>query len=106
MGKDKTIKRIANLLAQETAHKILLKYLKDPDTTNHLSGEINNYRGNQIPKLVAEYNWNSEDKEEIKKESKRMLINELKRDHFTGISFPESEKDKVLQETIREFFDK
>ena len=66
MGKDRVIKQIANLLAQETAHKILRKYTKDPKTINHLSGEINNYQENQIPELVEEYNWNNYDKDEIK----------------------------------------
>jgi len=52
---------------------------------------------------ILEYNWNSEDKEKIKKESEKSLIKELKENHFLDVNFPSSEKSKILDETILNF---
>ena len=45
MGKDRTIKLVANLIGKSTAHKILINYTNMPESINHMSSEIDNYRG-------------------------------------------------------------
>ncbi len=103
MGKDRVIKTIANLIAKTVGHKILVKYTNKPHAINHMTSEIDNYRG-ILAEYVVEYNWNSYDKEEIKKEAEKSLIKELEENHFSDVSVPSGEKDKILNETIEEFF--
>src|SRR3989344_5309345 len=103
MGKDRVIKLIANLIGKSTAHKILIKYTNMPESINHMSSEIDNYRG-QLSEYIIQYNWNIYDKQKIKYESEKSLNRELKEDHFTNVIFPSSVKIKFLNETIREFF--
>jgi len=103
MGKDRTIKLIANLIGKSTAHKILIKYTNMPESINHMSSEIDNYRG-QLSEYITQYNWNTYDKQKIKKEAEKSLNRELKENHFTNVIFPSSVKIKFLSEAIREFF--
>ncbi len=41
----------------------------------------------------------------IKKEAKKILINELKKPHFSDVKFPPAEKDKILGQIMKEFFE-
>lgn len=102
MGKDRVIKILANLIGKTAAHKILVKHTNKPDAINHMLSEIENY-GAVLSDYLLEYNWNSEDKEKIKKESEKSLIKELKENHFLDVNFPSSEKSKILDETILNF---
>jgi len=103
MGKDRTIKLIANLIGKSTAHKILIKYTNMPESINHMSSEIDNY-GWQLSEYIIQYNWNTYDKQKIKKEAEKSLNRELKENHFTNVIFPSSVKIKFLNEAIRKFF--
>lgn len=103
MGKNRTIKIIANLIGKSTAHKILIKYTNKPESISHMQSEVENYRG-AISDYLTEFNWSSYDKEKIKKEAEKSLNNELKRNHFNAVSFPNSEKKKFLNEAIKDFF--
>lgn len=104
MGKDRTIKLMANLIGKSTAHKILIKYTNMPESINHMSSEIDNYRG-QLSGYIIQYNWNIYDKQKIKKEAEKSLNRELKENHFANVIFPSSVKVKFLNETINEFFE-
>ena len=103
MGKDRVIRIIANLIGKTAAHKILVKYTNRPDAINHISSEIDNYRA-MLSEYITQHNWNSYDKENIKKESEKSLAKELKQNHFDDVIFPSSEKSKILDETILNFF--
>ena len=103
MGKDRIIRLIANLIGKTAAHKILVKYTNMPNSINHISSEIDNYRA-MLSEYLTQYNWNSYDRENIKKESEKSLAKELKQNHFEDVAFPSSEKSKILDETILNFF--
>ena len=104
MGKNRTIKNIADLIAGMVAHRILTKYTNKSESIHHMESEINNYRG-IISNFKAQFNWNSDDKKKILQESKKILENELKKEHFNDVKFSISEKDKILDEIIREMFE-
>lgn len=103
MGKDRTIRIIADLVAGMTAHKILVKYTNKPESINHMESEVENYRG-AISDYIAEFNWNDNDIEKIKREAEKSLKKSLREKHFKDISFPSREKIKMLDETIKKFF--
>jgi hypothetical protein len=104
MGKNRTIKTIADLIAGMIAHRILTKYTNKPESTHHMESEINNYRG-IIINFKSQFNWNSEDKKNILEESKKSLENELKKPHFNDVKFPSSEKERILNEIMKEMFE-
>lgn len=104
MGKNRTIKSIANLIAKMIAHEILSKYTNRKESLNHMKSEIENYRGDALDNILK-YNWNTDDKSKVKELSKKRLIKkELKEDHFKDVIFPDTEIDLLLDKTIEEFF--
>lgn len=103
MGKDRVIKIIGKLIAGMTAHKILTKYTNKKESIHHMESEIINYRG-QLIDFISEYHWNEKDKELIKQEAKKRIKLELEKPHFKGVSFPQNEVDKFLNQSIKEFF--
>jgi hypothetical protein len=103
MGKNRIIQIIGKLIAGMAAHKILSKYTNKKESINHMESEIINYRGELID-FISEYNWNENDKNRIKEEAKKRIKLELKKHHFKGFSFPQSEVDKFLNQSIKEFF--
>ena len=105
MGKNRTIKIIADLIAGMAAHRILTKYTNKSESIHHMESEINNYRG-IISNFKAQFNWNSDDRKKILEESKKSLEKELKKPHFNDVNFPISEKDKILDEIMREMLKK
>ena len=104
MGKNRTIKIIANLIGGMTAHKILIKYANKPESIPHMESEVDNYRSS-ISDYLAEFNWNIQDKERIKREAETSLRKALKESHFKGIGFPNNEITKMLNQTIKAFFE-
>ena len=104
MGKNRTIKIIADLIAGMTAHRILIKYTNKPESTHHTKSEINNYRGT-ISDFIIQFNWNSDDKKRILQECKKSLEKELKKEHFDNVKFPPAEKDETLGQIVKEFFE-
>lgn len=103
MGKSRTIKIIAGLVAGMASHKILCKYTNKPESINHMQSEIDNYRVN-ISEEIIEFNWNEKDKEKIKEESRKILEKKLKEDHFNDVSFPKNQAKIFLDETLNEVF--
>lgn len=107
MGKKRIIKIIAGLIAGMTAHSILLKYTNRPESVNHLKSEIDSYKGN-LENYFTEYHWNNKDIIEIKKESSRYVLLELKKPHFKDVKFPVEKVskliDELIDETLREIF--
>ena len=101
MGKNTIIKTIADLIGGMTAHKILIKYTNKPESIHHTKSEIDNYRG-IILDYITEFNWNSDDKQEIKERALKSLKSELKKPHFKDVEFPTEEISKLLEETIKE----
>ncbi len=101
MGKNRTIKIIADLIAGMVAHKILLRYTNKPESINHMQSEINNYRGT-ITDFSEEFNWNEDDKITIKQETIKSIKNELNRSHFNDVKFPENEPEKLIDKILKE----
>jgi len=101
MGKDRTIKIIADLIGGMIAHRILVKYTNRPESVNHIESEIENYRGT-ISDYLTEFNWNDSDKEKIKREAERSLRKSLKEPHFKDVKFPMNETEKLIEEALIE----
>ncbi|MEK6860152.1 MAG: hypothetical protein AABX54_05050 [Nanoarchaeota archaeon] len=104
MGKNRTIKNLADLMAGMIAHRILTKYTNKPESIHHMESEINNYR-EIISNFRMLFNWNSDDKKRIFEETRKSLEKELKKEHFRGVKFPSSEKEKILNEIMKEMFE-
>lgn len=102
MGKNDSIKRLAKLIGGMTAHRLLEEKTNRPESLNHLTSEVSNYRGG-IPKIVTEYNWNSKDKIKIREESVKALNRELKKPHFSDVYVSEDDFNSFLDNTIKEF---
>lgn len=105
MGKNRTIKIIGGLIAGMIAHAILARHTNRLESIHHLESEMNNYRDN-ISDMIKKFNWNEEDIREIRAEADRVLGNELKRPHFSDVKFPSFEKQKILDEIMKEMFEK
>lgn len=101
MGKSRNIKIIAGYIGKITAHKLLIKYGNNPEAVHHMESEITNYRGNSSD-FIAEYNWSEYDKEKIRREAEKSVKKELKRKHFEGIKYPESEINPAFTLTLKE----
>lgn len=104
MGKNRIIKILGRLIAGMAAHKILEKYTNKKESLNHLRQEVDNYRGN-ISNFISEYNWNENDKKRVKNEALRILILELKKEHFSDVSFPGEEVNIILENVLKEMFE-
>lgn len=100
MGKNRVIKSMGKIIGNITVHKIVAKYTNIPDSPGHLSSEVVEYRDNAL-KISKEFNWNSQDKEEIKSEAIRNFQNKMKV-KYSDVNFPEEEAEKLLEETIKE----
>jgi len=103
MGKNRTIKTIADLIAGMITHRILTKYTNKPESIHHMESEINNYREIMMG-FMSEFNWNNEDRKKILEESKKSMEKELKKPHFSDVKFPSWEKEKILEEIMKEMF--
>ena len=101
MGKNRVIKIIADLIAGMVAHKIILKHTNKPESVNHLESEIDNYRGT-LTDYLTEFNWNIHDKENIKFEAKKSLSKELKKSHFSDVTFNTKESQELIEKTLNE----
>ena len=101
MGKNRVIKIIGRIVARLVAHKILEKYTNRKESLNHLRGEVDNYRNN-LSKFIHEFNWNADDLLEIKEESSKGMILELKKPQFDDVKFPIEIVDPLIEETIKE----
>ncbi len=101
MGKNRVIKIIGGLIAGMVAHKILEKYTNRKESLNHLRSEVDNYKSN-LSEFINEFNWNSENKQKIKKESLKNLKKELNAPHLKDVKFPKEEVEKLIEETLKD----
>ena len=101
MGKKKLINELTNLLTKALRHKIgsivnkneiyAAKYAKDSEVFL-----------NEAKKLTNEKNWNSKDKQEIKKQLRLKLEKELKeKDFINDMKFKIMEKE--IYNILKEF---
>ena len=100
MGKNRTIKILGNIIGKIVVHRILVKYTNQPESIHHLKSEIEAYRDNSLG-IAREYNWNEEDKAEIKSAS----LKKFKRDmglYYQDVKFPFEDVSKLIEETINE----
>lgn len=104
MGKNRTIKIIGGLIAGMVAHAILARHTNRLESIHHLESEMNNYRNN-ISDMIKKFNWNQSEIKEIKEEALRNILKELKKPHFSDVKFPSFEKEKILDEIMKEMFE-
>jgi len=98
MGKNSVIKSIGKNLGNAIAHKIVSKYTNIPDSANHMRNEAVEYRDNAM-KIAKEFNWNQDDKEEIKKEVLKNFNSRMKK-KYTDVKFPIEEANKLIDEEV------
>ena len=105
MGKNRVIKILGGIIGGLVAHKILLRYTNRPESLSHLQSEVDNYRENAL-EMAAEFNWNADDKNRIKKEALKNLRSELDEPHFRDVQFSikaikaMKEAERLVAETL------
>lgn len=99
MGKDGSIKSLSKVIANVALHRLLLKYANKPESREHLEAEVIEYRDVARDKS-NEFNWNSQDKNSIKKESSIELRKRIQ--NYPDINFLEDELDFFLKEILKE----
>lgn len=100
MGKNSVIKSLGRNLGNAIAHKIVSKYTNIPNSANHMGNEAVEYRDNAI-KIAKEFNWNQDDKEEIKKEVLKNFNSKMK-NKYANVKFPIEEANNLIDEAVSE----
>lgn len=100
MGKKSTIDSLSKIIANVVVHKVLLEYTSKPESVNHLSYEIVEYRDTAISR-ADEFNWNRLDKEKIKSNALKHFERKMAK-RYNDVKFPIKEAIKLLNQTMEE----
>ncbi|MEK6859508.1 MAG: hypothetical protein AABX54_01710 [Nanoarchaeota archaeon] len=100
MGKNKAIQSLGKVIGNVVVHKVVLKYGKKMESENHTSSEIVAYRNTAIS-IGMEFNWNDNDKIEIRKEVHDFFIKKMN-EKYSHIKYPGKEAENIINETIKE----
>lgn len=100
MGKKSRIKSLAKITANIVMHKILVKYTNKPESIHFLNSEIIEYRHVAV-NISEEYNWNSQDIENIKSNAIKLLTIGMNK-KYPDVKFPISEAENLVEETLKE----
>ena len=100
MGKKSAINSLSKIIANVTMHKVLLEYTNKPESVNHLSYEIIEYRDTAVSK-ADEFNWNISDKEKIRLSAMKHLKKKMAR-KYEDVKFQMKDALKLLNQTMRE----
>ena len=100
MGKNRNIQSLIKLLVNTIVHEIVLKHTNKPESTHFLNSEAIEYRS-QTEKAAKEYNWNDEDKKDIKEKS-IVKIKEKLNEKYADINYSEKEIIDNLNELMNQ----
>jgi hypothetical protein len=100
MGKNKTINSLGRIIGNIVVHRVVLKYGKKTESENHTSSEIVAYRDTAIS-IGMEFNWNNDDKVEIRKEVHNFFIKKMNEKYF-HIKYSSKDAESIINETINE----
>ena len=99
MGKKSAINSLSKIIANITLHKLLLKYTNKPESVNHLTYEVIEYRDTAISR-ADEFNWNQKNKDEIKRKAKDKIKNLSKK--YSDVTYTDEDVNRMLEETFNE----
>ena len=99
MGKNNIIKSLGRCIGNVVMHKLLLEYTNKPESKNFIKSEIKEYSADAFEK-AQEFNWNAEDKEEIKE----IAIERVKNlgEGYKDVAYTNERMEKFIDETIEE----
>lgn len=98
MGKNSVIKSLGKRIGNVVLHKLLVKYTNRPESIHHLQNEHDTYRDQAII-ASKKYNWNEEDKKELKIRAMNFIKN--KRDlKYDDLAFVPNEIERFVDEEI------
>ena len=104
MGKNSDIESISNSISKTILHKILIEYTNRLESTNHLTSEETEYRG-QSMKKIDRRKLNDEDKKKIKNRVLGKIINMLK-SKYSDVNVNKDTIKKIVDEEIDSFLNK
>jgi len=100
MGKKSAINSLSKIIASIIVHKILFKYTNKPESVNHLSSEVTEYRDTVISG-VRRFNWNVSDKEQIKINTLKYFRQKMA-GRYPDVKYPDNEVSVLIDETMGE----
>lgn len=103
MGKDRVIKSLGNAIGNVVVHRILVKYTNKTESIHHLQGEVDAYRDNAI-EISKEFNWNNDDKKEIKSRVLRKFKNDMN-EYYNDVKFPMDDAHQMIEDTLKEIIE-
>ncbi len=99
MGKNSIIKSLGKIIGNIAMHKLILENTKKPESKSYLKNEILEYSADALEKS-QEFNWNDNDKLEIKEKSVIRVKNLS--NYYKDIRFSESDIEYFVDEIMRE----
>lgn len=100
MGKNRTRESLIREVVSVVVHEILAKHTNRPESIPFVESETIEYR-NKAKKISKIFNWNTEDKEYIKKKALEMIKEKLD-SKYPDVNYSEQEVIDNLSEIIRE----
>ena len=98
MGKDSILKTLGKRIGNVVLHKLLIKYTNRPESISHMNKEEFEYRNSAI-KDSKKYNWNEEDRKQIKYVAFDFLVNKMNK-KYLDVNFPLKEAEGLIEEEI------
>ncbi|MEK6800730.1 MAG: hypothetical protein AABY05_02255 [Nanoarchaeota archaeon] len=93
------IRSLGRCIGNVVMHKLLLEYTNKPESKGFIKNEIKEYSSDAFEK-AQEFNWNVEDKEEIKE----LAIERVKNlsEGYKDVVYTDEKMEKFIDETIEE----
>ena len=95
------MKSLGRCIGNIALHKILVRYTNRPESEKHLRDEIRDYGEDSFEKAKY-FNWNSEEKIEIRAKAIKEMENLLP--NYPDIKFNKNEIIELIDETMEEIF--
>jgi len=99
MGKNSIIKSLAKVIGNVAMHKLLLEHTNKSESKTYLKNEIIEYSINAFEK-AQEFNWNENDKIEIREKSLERLKAIGK--NYPDIFYKKQEAEYIIEQIIDE----
>ncbi len=103
MGKNSIMNSLGKCIGNIVLHKLLVRHTNKPESVDYLQKEVEEYT-NDVLQKVGEFHWNDFEKDEIA----NIAFHAFKKKvlYYPDISYEEGEVDVLIDETIKEVFDK
>ncbi|MEK6824387.1 MAG: hypothetical protein AABX12_01880 [Nanoarchaeota archaeon] len=100
MGKNSALKTLGKIIGNVVLHKMLARYTNKPESMSHLLYEESEYRASAI-KSAKEFNWNEEDKQDIKRVAIEFFKNKsIKK--YPDVAFQLEEAESLVSQELEE----